>query len=123
MEILTVPAAGLDSDLSPRSVLQMFSVEQALRFPLCDLKAWTVHARCDRCHRKSHVPLRLLIRRDDRRLLADVLTAMRCRQCHAKPSAALLTNAREPSEIRAFFSLEKGNGHFQIVLWDDGARR
>jgi hypothetical protein len=52
-----------------------------------------------------------------------VVAAMRCRQCHAKPSAALLTNAREAFDIHAFLNLEKGGGHFQLVLWDDGARQ
>jgi hypothetical protein len=101
----------------------MFSVEQALRFPVRDLKDWTVHVRCDRCSRRSAVPLRGLIRRDDRRLLANVVSAMRCRQCHGKPGAALLTNTRDQTKIRAWLTHEKGKGHMQLVLWDDAARR
>jgi hypothetical protein len=101
----------------------MFSVEQAVRFPLRDLKDWTVHVRCDRCSRRTAVPPRGLVRRDDRRLRANVVAGMQCRQCHCKPGAALLTNTREPSDIRAFLNKETRKGHTQLVLWDDAARR
>ncbi len=69
------------------------------------------------------MPPRGVVRRDDRRLLANVVSAMRCRQCHGKPGAALLTNIREPSDIRAFQNKETRKGHTQLVLWDDAARR
>jgi hypothetical protein len=52
-----------------------------------------------------------------------VLTALRCRRCRTKPAAALLTNAREPSDIHAWLTKQSGKGRFQLVLWDDAAQR
>jgi hypothetical protein len=58
----------------------------------------------------------LAIRRGDRRVLADVLTTMRCRRCRAKLAAALLTNARDPSDIPAWQTRESAKGRLQLVL-------
>jgi len=63
------------------------------------------------------VALRGLIRRRDRRLPADVLAALRCRRCRSKPAAALLTNARDQSDIHAWQTRETGKGRLQLVLW------
>ncbi len=96
---------------------------EALRFPLDALKGWSVPVRDDRCSRRAAVALRGLIRRRDRRLLADVLAALRCRRCRSKPAAALLTNARDPSDIQSWQTRETGKGRLQLVPWDDAARQ
>jgi hypothetical protein len=101
----------------------MFSSDEALRLAISDLRGWTIYVRCDRCSRRAGVPLRPLIRRDDRRLVANIVTALRCRKCRSTPAAAMLTNARDPSDIRAWLNHETRKGHTQILLWDDGGQR
>jgi len=107
----------LDAANIPRFVLSMFSTEEALLFPLASMNGWSVRVRCGRCQRDGNLWLSKLIRRDERRLLGDVVARIKCEKCWAKPSAAMLTNARDPWEIRAFISKETRKGTIQCVLW------
>jgi hypothetical protein len=107
----------LDSVEILRFVHFMFSAEEALRFPMLSMKGWSVRVRCDRCQRDGILWLSKLIRRDEKRLLGDVLARVRCETCRAKPSAAMLTNARDPWQVRAFMNKETRKGPFQCVLW------
>ena len=95
----------------------MFSSEEALRFPMSSLKGWSVRVRCGRCNRDGILRLTPLCRRDDDRILGDVLARVRCEKCRAKPRAAMLTNARDPWEVTHFINKETRKGPIQCVLW------
>jgi len=83
------------------------------------LKGWSVRVRCHRCHREVVLLLNRFICRDDRRLLGDVLKLLRCQVCRSKPSKAMLTNARDPTQARTFMNRDPKKGPMQIMLWAD----
>jgi hypothetical protein len=95
----------------------MFSAEEALLFPMSSLKGWSVRARCSRCQRDGILLRSKIMRRNEKRLLGDILARVRCGKCRAKPSAAMLTNARDPWEVRVFINKETRKGPIQCVLW------
>lgn len=95
----------------------MFSVDEALRFPIASLRGWTVFAKCGRCRRESFVRIDNLLRHDDRRILGDVAFRLRCKQCGGKPSAALLTNEPGAFKVMAWMNQETRKGPIWALLW------
>jgi len=107
----------LDSGLILRFVLSMFSAEEALLFPMSSMKGWSLRLRCCRCQRDGILLQSKIIRRDENRLLGEVLASIRCQKCRTKPSAAMLTNARDPWGVRGYINKEARKGPVQCVLW------
>jgi len=95
----------------------MFSTEEALLFPMSSMRVWSLRLRCGRCQRVGILLLSKIIRRDEKRLLGDILARTRCKKCRKKPSAAMLTNARDPSGVKVFINKETRKGPIQCVLW------
>jgi len=107
----------LDSVENMRFVLSMFSTEEALLFPISSMRGWSLRLRCRRCQRDGILLLSKIIPRNEKRLLGDILARVRCEKCRAKPSAAMLTNARDPWGVRGFSNKETRKGPIQCVLW------
>jgi hypothetical protein len=95
----------------------MFSTEEALLFPMSSMRGWSLRLRCGRCQRDGILLLSKIIRRDEKRLVGDILARLRCHKCRTKPSAAMLTNARDPWGVRGFINKETRKGPIQCVLW------
>jgi hypothetical protein len=98
----------------------MFSLEEALLFPMSSMRGWSLRLRCSRCQRDGILFLSKIIRRNEKRLLGDILARVRCQKCRTKPSAAMLTNARDPWGVRGFINKETRKGPIQCVLWAEG---
>ena len=78
-------------------------------------KGWHLMCRCDRCQRKAAVQVPRP--KAGNPVLASFVARVRCRDCRAKPSAAMLTNLRDPSKVRFWTSHESTGGDVQILLW------
>lgn len=119
--IRLIPKSATDARLDSRPILRfvpsMFSVDEALRFPLASLRGWTVFAKCGRCRRESFVRIDNLLRRDDRRILGDVAFWLRCKRCRSKPSAALLTNEPGAFKVMGWMNHETRKGPMRVLLW------
>jgi len=59
------------------------------------MRGRSLRLRCGRCQRDGIPLLSKIIRRNEKRLLGDILARVRCVKCRANPSATMLTNARD----------------------------
>jgi hypothetical protein len=93
----------------------MFSAEEVLLMSQVSFKGWHLKRRCDRCRRQAAVqnprPQK------GRPVLECFVARVRCRGCRGKPSAALLTNLRDPYRVQFWTSHERSNGDVQVMLW------
>jgi hypothetical protein len=92
--------------LAAACALFLFSVEDALLTRQSYFKGWNLMVRCQALAPPRPEPL-----------FAAFMSWGKCRKCRSRPSAAMLTNARDVSRVFTWSSREGGRGIVQILLW------